>query len=76
MHVDQQIRVRALGGNVGAGKIVGDLRVTRLRERLRVTEDPRLALIPPDGLEVTAPVRVQEGMGRVRLDMRWIRACS
>ena len=39
--------MRALGGNVGAGKIVGDLRVTRLRGRLRVTEDPRLALIPP-----------------------------
>ena len=71
VRVDQQIRVRALGGNVGAGKIVGDLRVTRLRGRLRVTEDPRLTLIPPDGLEVTAPVRVQEGLGRVRLDMRW-----
>ena len=71
VHLDQQIRVRALGGNVGAGKIVGDLRVTSLKGRLRVTEDPRLALIPPDGLEFTAPVLVQEGYGRVHLDMRW-----
>lgn len=71
MHLDQPIRVRALGGSVGAGKIVGDLRVTRLRGTLRVTGDPRLALVPPDALEFTAPVRVQEGNGRVRLNMRW-----
>jgi len=71
VHLDEQIRVRALGGNVGAGKIVGDLRVTSLRGRLRVSEDPRLALVPPDGFEIVAPVRVQEGKGRVRLDMRW-----
>lgn len=71
VHLDEQIRVRAFGGNVGAGKIVGDLHVTSLKGRLRVTEDPRLALIPPDGLEFTAPVLVQEGFGRVRLDMRW-----
>lgn len=71
VHVDESIRVRALGGNVGAGKIVGDLRVTSLKGRMRVMEDPKLALLPPDGLEFTAPVRVEEGAGRVRLDMRW-----
>jgi hypothetical protein len=71
VRLNQPIRVRVLGGNVGAGKILGDLRVTHLHGRLRVTEDPKLALIPPDGLEFTAPVRVQDGRGRVKLDMRW-----
>ena len=71
VQVDEQIHVRVLGGNVGAGRIVGDLRVTHLEGRLRVTDDPKLVLIPPNGLEFTAPVLVQEGQGRVRLDMRW-----
>jgi hypothetical protein len=71
VRLNEPIRVRVLGGNVGAGRIVGNLRVTHLQGRLRVTSDPVLVLIPPNGFELRAPVRVQEGQGRVALDMRW-----
>ena len=71
VRLNEPIRVRVLGGNVGAGKIVGNLRVTNLQGRLRVTDDPVLALIPPNAFELRAPIRVQEGRGRVTLDMRW-----
>src|SRR6185312_10812980 len=39
VRLNEPIRVRVLGGNVGAGKIVGTLRVTNLQGRLRVTDD-------------------------------------
>jgi hypothetical protein len=70
-HLDQRIRFRLLGGTVGAGKIVGNVRVTHLHGRLGVSGDPKLRLLPPDGLELTTPIRVLGGSGRVNLDMRW-----
>ena len=70
-HLDETIHVKLLGGKVGAGHIRGDLRVTHLVGRLRVTGDPGIRLLPPDGLEITGPVRVEEGHGRVELDMEW-----
>jgi hypothetical protein len=70
-HLDQQIRFKLLGGNVGAGRIVGNVRINHLYGRLSVSGDPELKLLPPDGLELTTPIRVQGGSGRVKLDMRW-----
>lgn len=70
-HFDQEVRFKLLGGSVGAGRIVGDLRVNHLRGQFRVTETPTLELLPPDGLQLTTPVRVLHGSGRVKLDMRW-----
>ncbi len=70
-HFDQEIRFNLLGGSSGAGHIVGDVRVTHLQGQLSVEGDPKLKLLPPDGLELTAPIRVHRGSGRVRLDMRW-----
>ncbi|HEY6572998.1 MAG TPA: hypothetical protein VI198_06725, partial [Candidatus Eisenbacteria bacterium] len=69
-HLDEEIRFKLLGGSVGAGHIVGDVLVNHLHGRLRVTEDPTLALIPPDGLQLTTPIRVLEGSGRVRRDRK------
>jgi len=70
-HFDQEIRFKLLGGSAGAGRIVGDVRVNHLRGQLSVTEDPQLELLPPDGLQLTTPIRVLHGSGRVKLDMRW-----
>ena len=69
--LDEQIRVRVLGVRVGAGRVKGDLRVTRLRGRVRVRGEPVLRLLPPDQLELTVPVEVVEGEGRVRAALAW-----
>ncbi|HEU5309916.1 MAG TPA: hypothetical protein VFV24_00560, partial [Candidatus Eisenbacteria bacterium] len=55
--LDEQIRVRVLGVRMGAGRVKGDLRVTRIRGRVRVRGEPVLRLLPPDQLEVTVPVQ-------------------
>ena len=70
-HFDQEIRFKLLGGTAGAGRIVGDVEVKHLRGELRLAEDPKLELLPPDGLQLTTPIRVLHGSGRVNLDMRW-----
>ena len=70
-HFDQEVRFKLLGGSAGAGRIVGDLRVNHLQGQFLVTETPKLELLPPDGLQLTTPVRVLHGSGRVELDMRW-----
>ena len=70
-HLDETLRVKLLGGKVGAGHIKGSLRVTHLVGRLRVTGDPEISLLPPNGLEIAGPVQVIEGHGRVELDMQW-----
>ncbi|HET9951396.1 MAG TPA: hypothetical protein VFS09_06335 [Candidatus Eisenbacteria bacterium] len=70
-HLDEEIRFKLLGGSAGAGRIVGDVHVDELRGRLRVEEAPKVTLLPPDGLQLTTPIRVVEGSGRVRLDMKW-----
>lgn len=70
-HFDEKIRFKLLGGTPGAGRIVGDVLVNKLRGHLRVEEDPKLELLPPDGLQLTTPIRVLQGSGSVKLDMRW-----
>jgi hypothetical protein len=69
--LDEQVRVRVLGAPVGAGRIKGVLRVERLRGRVRVRGEPVVRLLPPDQLELTVPVRVEEGEGRARASLRW-----
>ncbi len=70
-HFDQEIRFNLLGGKSGAGHIVGDLLINHLHGQLSVQGDPKLKLLPPDGLQLTAPIRVLQGSGRVKLDMKW-----
>jgi hypothetical protein len=70
-HLDETLRAKVLGGKVDAGHIKGSLRVTHLVGRLRVTGDPEISLLPPDGLEIAGPIQVSEGRGRVELDMEW-----
>lgn len=70
-HFDQEIRFNLLGGKSGAGHIVGDLLINHLRGQLSVVGDPKLKLLPPDGLQLTAPIRVLQGSGRVSIDMKW-----
>lgn len=70
-HLDEPIRVQLLGGKVGAGRIKGDVRVSHLEGQLRVTGDPDVRLLPPDGLEITGPLEVREGRGRVEFAMEW-----
>ncbi|HEX5031717.1 MAG TPA: hypothetical protein VFX78_09695 [Candidatus Eisenbacteria bacterium] len=70
-HLDETLRVKLLGGKVEAGHIKGSLRVTHLVGHLRVTGDPEIRLLPPDGLEIAGPIQVQEGHGRVELDLEW-----
>ncbi len=70
-HLDEPIRVHALGGTIVAGRIKGDVGVAHLSGRLRVAGNSRLKLLPPDGVELTTPIQVLEGRGRVKLDMRW-----
>lgn len=69
--LDEKIRVRVLGVRMGAGRVKGDLRVTRLKGRIRVRGDPVLRLLPPDQVEFTVPVQVAEGEGRVRAEVSW-----
>jgi hypothetical protein len=69
--LDERVRVRVLGMRVGAGRIKGDLRVTRLRGRVRVRGEPTLRLLPPDQLEFVVPVQVVEGRGNVRAALEW-----
>ena len=68
---DQEIRFNLLGGTSGAGHIRGHVRVKHLQGELSVKGNPKLELLPPDGLQLTAPIRVLHGSGRVYLDMRW-----
>jgi len=70
-HLDQEIRFKLLGGTQGAGRLVGDVRVNHLHGQLGMVEDPILKLLPPDGLQLTTPIRILQGSGRVTLDMRW-----
>jgi hypothetical protein len=70
-HLDATLRVKLLGGKVGAGHIKGNLRVTHLVGRLRVPGDPTIRLLPPDGLEIAGPIQVLDGHGRVEFDMEW-----
>jgi len=70
-HFDQEVRFKLLGGTAGAGRIVGDVQVQHLRGQFSLAEDPKLELLPPDGLQLTTPIRVLRGSGRVNLDMRW-----
>jgi hypothetical protein len=70
-HIDQELRFRVLGGMAGAGHIRGSVRVTHLHGRLSVDGDPKLKLLPPDGLQLTTPIRVLHGSGQVNLDMEW-----
>jgi hypothetical protein len=69
--LNQEIRFKLLGGTAGAGRIAGDLYVDHLHGQLHVLGSPDLALLPPDGLQLTTPMRVLHGSGRVRLDMKW-----
>jgi hypothetical protein len=69
--LDEQIRARVLGIRVGAGRVKGSLSVTRLRGRVRVHGEPVVRLLPPDQLELTVPVQVVEGEGRVRAAVAW-----
>jgi hypothetical protein len=70
-HFDQEIRFKLLGGTSGAGRITGSVRVNHLQGQLSVEGDPTLKLLPPDGLQLTAPIQVLHGSGRVNLDMKW-----
>ena len=70
-HFDQEIRFKLLGGNVGAGHLVGALRVNHLHGQLRAVGTPEVKLLPPDGLQLTTPIHVLQGSGRVELDMKW-----
>ena len=70
-HLDEEIRFNLLGGTRGAGRIVGDVNIDHLHGRLRAVGDPKLKLLPPDGLQLTTPIRVLEGSGRVKLNMKW-----
>lgn len=69
--LDERVRVRVLGMGIGAGRVKGDLRVTRLRGRVRVRGEPTLRLLPPNQLEFVVPVQVVEGEGRVRATLEW-----
>jgi hypothetical protein len=69
--VDQHVRVKLLGGKVGAGRISGRVRVVHLKGRLRVVGKPKLDLLAPNRLEFATPVEVLEGNGLVRVDMNW-----
>jgi len=71
VNLDQQIRARLVGKEVGAGRIFGRVQVTQLNGLLRASGNPKLTLLPPDGLELSTPVHVVEGRGRVKIDMRW-----
>jgi hypothetical protein len=70
-HLDQEIRFKLLGGTAGAGHLVGDLRVSHLRGELRVAGNPKVTLLPPDCLQLTTPIRILKGSGRVNLDVSW-----
>lgn len=71
IHLDKEIQFKLLGGTVGAGRIEGDVNVSRLQGLLHVAGTPALELLPPDGLRLTTPILVSDGFGRVELDMRW-----
>lgn len=70
-HIDQQIKARVLGKEVGAGRISGTFHVLRLTGRLRPTGKLDLDLEPPDQVVCRVPVEAVSGRGRIACDIDW-----
>ena len=69
--IDQKVKARVLGKEVGAGRISGSFRVLRLTGRLRPAGAIDLDLKPPDQLVCSVPVQAVSGRGRIACDIDW-----
>ncbi len=69
--IDETIKVKFLGANVTAGHILVDIHVNHLKGRLETPGEPRVRFQPPDGLDVTLPVRISSGGGVATFAAKW-----
>jgi len=69
--IDQQVKARVLGKNVGAGRIQGTFRILKLTGRLRPAGPLVIALRPPDQLVCRVPVQALSGRGQIACDLDW-----
>ena len=65
------VKGKFLGQTMGAGQIEGVVHVDRVRGTLQIAGDPKVMLRPPNHLELATPVKVVEGSGLARVDVRW-----
>ena len=69
--VDEEIKTKVLGNTVTAGTISANIEVKRLEGHLVATGDPRVRLVPPDGLTVELPLALEGGEGAASIDVEW-----
>lgn len=69
--IEETIRTKVLGRSVTAGQVSATIQVRRLEGRLVATGEPDIRLLPPDGLVVELPLRLEGGEGAARFDMEW-----
>ncbi|MGH7726116.1 MAG: hypothetical protein ACREOU_11885 [Candidatus Eiseniibacteriota bacterium] len=70
-HVEEKIRVKALIAKVTAGTVRLDIDLHHLKGRISTAGEARLRLLPPDGLELFLPVRVDSAAATATLDVAW-----
>jgi hypothetical protein len=69
--IDEPIKVKFLGARVNAGKIHVDIRVNHLVGRLETPGEPQVRFRPPDGLDVSLPVRIRSAGGAATFFAQW-----
>jgi hypothetical protein len=69
--IDQRIKARVLGKEVGAGRISGSIRVLKLTGRLQPAGPLAIDLESPDRLVCSVPVQAVSGRGRIACDIDW-----
>jgi hypothetical protein len=69
--LEEPIHVKVLGKRLKAGMMVLDIGVHALSGRLVARESPTTKLVPPDALEVSLPLTVENGRGRATILADW-----
>jgi hypothetical protein len=70
-HVEEPIRSKILGRRVTVGEVRARIQVRSLEGVIIAAGEPDIRLVPPDGLVVEMPVRLEGGAGRARFDVEW-----
>jgi len=69
--VDEPIKIKVLGAKVTAGKIHLDIRVGHLAGMLDTPGEPTVRFRPPDGLDISLPIRIRSAGGQATFYAKW-----
>jgi hypothetical protein len=69
--IEEPIKTKFLGRTVTAGTVSARIQVQRIEGRLIATGEPRVRLVPPDGLTVDLALALEAGEGAARFDVEW-----